>query len=55
LIVKVWRERTSEPIEYAADAAYQKGDLYCVVYTDNGRQWVDKYPITHLFRVTESN
>lgn len=30
--------------------AYQKGDLYCVMYVDGS---VDKFPIADVFRIRE--
>ncbi len=54
MIVLIWRERTSKPVKYDAIDAYQKGDMYCVTYIDKNQiKAVDKYPIDHLFRVTE--
>lgn len=41
----------SEPVEISdVRNAYQKGDFYCVMRS-NGP--VDKFPIQHIFRVTE--
>lgn len=50
--VEIWFDRSSVAIEYvAATATYQKGDFLCVRYDDR----VDKYPVDHIFKVTESN
>ncbi|MBI4134237.1 MAG: hypothetical protein HY475_02330 [Candidatus Terrybacteria bacterium] len=32
--------------------AYQKGDLYCVMLDDD-RGTVHKFPLQHIFRITE--
>lgn len=42
---------TAQPIEVEAVNSYTKGPLFCVYLTD-GR--VMKFPVAHLFRVTET-
>lgn len=36
-----------------AKNAYQKGDMYCVMYADG--KTVDKFPLAHIFRVRETS
>lgn len=43
----------SEPIVISGVVnTYQKGDLFCVMRQPNV---VDKFPIQHIFRITESD
>lgn len=52
MVVKIWFDRSSVPIVYKdAESTYQKGDMFCVGYKGQ----VDKYPISHIFKVNESN
>ena len=45
---------TNSPIVYpTAQAAYQKLDMYCVVFMDNGVRTVHKYPLNDVFRSVE--
>lgn len=52
--IQVHRNETSKPIMYeAADNAYTKGGMYCILFKKNDVQLVDKYPLCSLFRITE--
>ena len=49
--IKIWFDKSSVPIIYEnVEATYQKGDLFCIGYSSE----VDKYPISHIFKVNES-
>ena len=48
--VKIELYKTSQPIVRKALNTYTKGPLF-VVYTTEGK--VEKYPVQHIFRVTE--
>jgi len=51
--VKIHLRDQAEPVVIGnVRNAYQKGDLYCVMLVDS--QIVYKYPIQHIFRITES-
>lgn len=44
----------SEPINFLnVSNAYTKGGMYCVMYPENGKTRVDKFPLCNIFRVTE--
>jgi hypothetical protein len=47
--VKVWLEKTSQPLVFEATATYEKGGMFCVC----DRVAVQKFPIDHIFRVVE--
>ena len=50
--VRVHLYTQSEPVVMAdVRNAYQKGDLYCVMLNDG--KTVYKFPIQHIFRITE--
>ncbi|MBI2041504.1 MAG: hypothetical protein HYT20_00610 [Candidatus Nealsonbacteria bacterium] len=50
--VKVHLYAQAEPFERdSVRNAYQKGDFYCVMMNDG--KTVYKFPIQHIFRVTE--
>lgn len=51
IIVRIWLKETSQPLEYDAENAYQKGDFYCIYILDAGL--VHKYPIANVWRIEE--
>lgn len=63
MLIEIHRNETSQPIVYdAADNAYTKGNMYCVVFSyteehdgeSNTYKMVHKYPLCGIFRITES-
>ena len=51
MVVKVHLYSQSNPIiVFDVSNAYQKGDLYCVMQKDGT---VHKFPLVHIFRITE--
>lgn len=55
LRVSVQLDETSQPILHEnVVSTYTKGPLYCVLVQSGDAGQVYKYPIEHLFRVTES-
>ena len=53
--VKIWFDRSNVPITYeGAISTYQKGDLFCVGYNGYCYGKVDKYPLAHIFKISES-
>lgn len=50
--VKIELENTSQSIERAAENTYVKGPFYCVYRSDT--KTVEKFPVAHIFRVTEA-
>ena len=36
-----------------AEGTYTKEGFYGIIYENNGKRVVDKYPVEHIFRVTE--
>jgi hypothetical protein len=52
--VDVWFQQSSQPVKFEnAYATYQKGDMFCVGYSDEFGQHVKKYPVVNLFCVYE--
>jgi hypothetical protein len=53
MIVKVHLYTQSEPVIYDnVKNAYQKGAFYCLMFEGGA---VHKFPVQHIFRVTETN
>ena len=50
--VEIWFDRSNVSVVYEhAESTYQKGDMFCIGYKNQ----VDKYPVSHIFKVNESN
>lgn len=50
--IRVHLYSQSEPVVMTdVQNAYQKGDLYCVMLNDG--KTVHKFPLQHIFRITE--
>jgi hypothetical protein len=50
MIVNIHRNETSQPIKRVCVNTYTKGEMYCVQMDG----YVEKYPLSSLFRVTET-
>lgn len=48
--IKIELTNTSQPIERDVDNTYVKGPFYCAY----GGGKVEKFPVEHIFRVTEN-
>lgn len=55
-IIEIHQLTQSSPVKITGNIinAYQKGDMYCVMYEDSSANIVvDKFPLKNIFRVRE--